>query len=81
MLGTVLRDVVSRHWLYLAAKPSHMGVDVDGLACPMHRPTVYSFQTRGQSCLLGAVLSYCCNGWWRLSGGCEAPGLRYLVGC
>jgi hypothetical protein len=21
-------------WLYLAAKPSHMGVDVDGLACP-----------------------------------------------
>jgi hypothetical protein len=47
MLGTVLRDVVSRHWLYLAAKPSHVGVDVDGLACPMHRPTVYNFQTRG----------------------------------
>jgi hypothetical protein len=21
-------------WLYLAAKPSHVGVDVDGLACP-----------------------------------------------
>jgi hypothetical protein len=21
-------------WLYLATKPSHVGVDVDGLACP-----------------------------------------------
>jgi hypothetical protein len=24
-----------RRWLYLAAKPSHVGVDVDGLACPL----------------------------------------------
>jgi hypothetical protein len=34
-------------WLYLAAKPAHVGVDVDGLAYPLHRPTVYSCQTRG----------------------------------
>jgi hypothetical protein len=30
MLGIVLREVGS--WLYLAAKPAHVGVDVDGLA-------------------------------------------------
>jgi hypothetical protein len=29
-----LVDISSRRWLYLAAKPSHMGVDVDGLANP-----------------------------------------------
>jgi hypothetical protein len=27
--------------LYLAAKLSYVGVDVDGLACPLHCPTVY----------------------------------------
>jgi hypothetical protein len=30
---------------------------VDGLACPLHRSTAYSHQTRGQSFLLGAALS------------------------
>jgi hypothetical protein len=25
----------------LAVKLSHAGVDVDGLACPLHHPTVY----------------------------------------
>jgi hypothetical protein len=30
-------------WLYLMAKPSHMGVDVDGLAYPLHHPTVHSY--------------------------------------
>jgi hypothetical protein len=29
-------------WLYLMGKPSHMGVDVDGLAYPLHCPMVYS---------------------------------------
>jgi hypothetical protein len=28
-------------WLCLAAKPFDMGVDVDGLACFLHHPTVY----------------------------------------
>jgi hypothetical protein len=45
-------------WLYLAAKPSHVGVDVDGLAWPLHHPTPCSRQTRGQSLLPGVVL-YC----------------------
>jgi hypothetical protein len=34
-------------WLYLAAKPSHVGVNVDGLACPLHYPMVHSFQMMG----------------------------------
>jgi hypothetical protein len=42
MPGKVLRDVASWHWFYLAAKPSHMVLDVDGLACPLHRPMDYS---------------------------------------
>jgi hypothetical protein len=25
--------------VYLDAKPSHVGLDMDGLACPLHRPT------------------------------------------
>jgi hypothetical protein len=36
----VLRDVASWHRFYLVAKPSHVGVDMDGLACALHRPTV-----------------------------------------
>jgi hypothetical protein len=36
-------------WLYLAAKPSHVGVDVDGLACPLHCPTACSRQTRDRT--------------------------------
>jgi hypothetical protein len=44
MPGTVLRDVTSWHRLYLAVKPSHVGVDVDGLAYPLLRPTVCSRQ-------------------------------------
>jgi hypothetical protein len=33
-----------------------VGVDVDGLACPLHHRTVYGRQTRGQSFLSGAAL-------------------------
>jgi hypothetical protein len=32
MLEKVLGVGVVRRWLYLAAKPSHTGVDVDGLS-------------------------------------------------
>jgi hypothetical protein len=45
-------------WLYLVAKLSHVGVDVDGLACPLHRPTVCDRQMRGQSFLSGAAPSH-----------------------
>jgi hypothetical protein len=54
------------------AKPFHVGVDVDELAYPLHRPMIRSCQTRGQGLLPGVVLSCRCSGWWRLSEGCEA---------
>jgi hypothetical protein len=66
-------------WLYLAAKPGHVGVDVDRLVFPLHRPMVYSHQMRGQGLLAGDVLSHHYSGRWRLFGGCESPGLGYLV--
>jgi hypothetical protein len=34
--------------LYLAITSSHVGVEVDGLAYPLHRPTARSYQPRGQ---------------------------------
>jgi hypothetical protein len=34
-------------WLSLAAKPSHVGIDVDGLACPLYCPMACSRQMRG----------------------------------
>jgi hypothetical protein len=51
MLGMVLGDVTSRRRLYLAAKPSHVGVDVDGLAFPQHRPVVSSREMKGHGFL------------------------------
>jgi hypothetical protein len=47
MPRTDLGDVVLRRRLYLAVKPFHMGVDVDGLAYPLHCPMVCSHQMRG----------------------------------
>jgi hypothetical protein len=29
-------------WIYLAAKPSHVGVDMDGLSYPLHHPTPFN---------------------------------------
>jgi hypothetical protein len=46
MLGMILGEIVSRHQLYVATNPSHVGVDVDGLAYPLHRPMVCSHQMR-----------------------------------
>jgi hypothetical protein len=66
-------------WLYLAAKPSHVGVDVNELAYPMHRPTVCSCQMRGQGLPPDLVLSCHCNRWWHLLGDVKLPGLGYLV--
>jgi hypothetical protein len=57
--------------LYLAAKPSHMGVDVDSLACYLHHPMVCGHQTSGQSFLSSAALSH------RVTvGGGTFPGVR-----
>jgi hypothetical protein len=44
--------------LYLAAKPSHVGIDVDRLAYSMHRPMVRGHEMRGQSFMSGASLSH-----------------------
>jgi hypothetical protein len=49
-------------WLYLATKPSNMGVNVDVLACPLDHPMVHSYQMRGHDLPLGAVLSCHCSG-------------------
>jgi hypothetical protein len=54
----ILGDAIVLHWLYLAASPSHVGVDVDRLACPLHRPMACSCKTRGQRFLSGAALSH-----------------------
>jgi hypothetical protein len=71
-------------WLYLAAKPSHAGVDVDRLACPMREPMVYTCQMRGHGLLLGVVssclvLSCCYSGWCDLLGDVKLPEHRYLM--
>jgi hypothetical protein len=70
-----------RHWLYLVVKPSHVGVDVDRLACPytilwpaaVRREDKASRQTL--SCLVAAVGGGAFLGdvkpsgldiWWRI---------------
>jgi hypothetical protein len=64
VLGAEVDDARDGSWrrcftmlLYLAAKPTHVGVDLDGLACPLHRPMACSRQMRRQGLLSGAVLS------------------------
>jgi hypothetical protein len=86
VLGAKVDDARDDNWrhhftalLYLAATPAHVGVDVEGLAYPLHRPMAYGCQTRGQGLLPGAVLSHRCNGAVPPFQGCEAPGLGYLM--
>jgi hypothetical protein len=57
MLEMVLGDVISLWRLYLVAKPSHMGIDVDGLACLLHHPTICNHQMRGHDFPSGAISS------------------------
>jgi hypothetical protein len=54
-------------------------VDVDGIAYPLHRPMVCSFQTRGQGLLLGIVLSYRCSGRCQLLVNVKLLRHRYLI--
>jgi hypothetical protein len=61
--------------LDLVAHPSHVGVDVDGLAYPLHRPMACSHQTRRQRLLPWAILSHHYSGRWRLSGDMKPPSL------
>jgi hypothetical protein len=57
MLEKILGVGAVRSCPYLVAKSSYVGGGVDGLACPLHRLTVYSHQTRVQGFLLGIVSS------------------------
>jgi hypothetical protein len=52
-----------------------MGVNVDGLTYPLHRPTVYGRQTRGQSFLSNYVMSHHATiGSGTFLGGVKPPG-------
>jgi hypothetical protein len=63
--------------LYLVAKPSHVGADVDGLACSLHRPTICYRQRGGQSFLTGATLScHTTAGGGSFLGDVKPPGLN-----
>jgi hypothetical protein len=81
MLEKVLRVSAVRRWFYLAAKPPHVGVGVDGIACPLHRPTAYSRQTMGHGLLPGDVLSCRCSGWWSLPGDVKPLKRGYMMEC
>jgi hypothetical protein len=65
--------------LYLIAKPVHVGVDVDGLACPCSIlwPVAVRRGDRAYCQVLSSRISVV--GLWHLSEGCEAPRLGYLV--
>jgi hypothetical protein len=72
----VLRDVASCCLLYFAAKPSHVRVDVDGLASPLHRPMIHSRQTRGHGFPSGDALSHhAAMGGGAFLGDAKPPGL------
>jgi hypothetical protein len=62
MPEVVLGDVALWRRFYLAAKPSHVGggLDVDGVAYPLHRHTTCSHQSRGQSFLSGTCQALPC---------------------
>jgi hypothetical protein len=62
-LEKVPGDVTSWCQFYLAAKPPHVGVDVNGLAFPLHGSMACGRQMRRQGFLLGVILLSCCSGW------------------
>jgi hypothetical protein len=71
-----LGDVASWSQLYLAAKPSHVRVNVDGLACPPTPSYGMRLSDEG-SCLpvRCSLVPSCRSGRWCLSWVCEAPCL------
>jgi hypothetical protein len=86
-LGAEVDDTRVSSWrrhhagLYMTAKLSHMGVDVGGLACPLHHPTVCGHQTRDRT--FCQTLCYAIVLQWVVAPfqGCETPGLGYLMEC
>jgi hypothetical protein len=57
-------------------RPSRVGVNVDGLACPLHQPIAYGHQIRGWDFMLGVALS-CrdATGGGTFLGDAKPPGL------
>jgi hypothetical protein len=47
ILGAEVDDARYDSSRYLTAKPSHVGVNVNGLAYPLHQHMVCSFQMKG----------------------------------
>jgi hypothetical protein len=56
MLEKVLIVSAVRSCLYLVAKPSHVGVDADGISYPLHHPTTYGCWPDALSLWFGKVL-------------------------
>jgi hypothetical protein len=72
MFETALGDVALWHRLYLAAKSSHVGVDMDTLACLVHRAPSYGLllSDEGSGLLVRhGLVSSCHNGRWHLFEG------------
>jgi hypothetical protein len=68
-------------WLCLAAKPSHVGADVDRLACFLHRPTVYGWQAWVQCFLTSnALYHHVVVGDGAFPGAVKLPGLDIYYG-
>jgi hypothetical protein len=79
MLGTVLGDAIMLCWLYLASKPSHVRVNVDGLACPCTIQQSVAVR-RGDKASCQALPCPIVRQWgWHLSGGCKANEAGYLM--
>jgi hypothetical protein len=56
MLEKVLRVGGVRSCPYLVAKPSRVGVNVDGISCPLHHPITYGCRPDASSLWFGNVL-------------------------
>jgi hypothetical protein len=74
ILRTILRDVASWRWLYLAAKPSHMA----GWCGRARMPSApsYDLQSSDEGTELSTrrcLVPSCDNWWWRLSRGVWSP--------
>jgi hypothetical protein len=62
-------------------RPSHVGADVDRLACFLHRPTVYGWQAWVQCFLTSnALYHHVVVGDGAFPGGVKLPGLDIYYG-
>jgi hypothetical protein len=81
MPGMVLGDLVELCLLFLAAKPSHVRVDVDRLRAPALSNDMWPSDEGTELPVRCCHFPSCRSGWWHLSGGCKAPRPGYLMEC